>query len=77
MEKLKNQVIKLLSSGEWYSNYQINTLCKSGSADRVMRFIRQKPPTGFKVVSRKKELPETYRRCYEYKLVMCEDEQCE
>ena len=69
MEKLRTQVLELLQN-DWYSNYQINVICKSSSADRIMRFIRKTPPEGFRIAQRKKEMPEGYRKCLEYKLVI-------
>ena len=55
---------------QWLSNYQMQYLCKSSSADRVARFIRQNPPENYHMEQRRKDC-ETY--CLEYKLV--KDEQ--
>ena len=65
--KLRDVVIELLMSG-WYSNFQINMMLKSSSADRIMRFIRKNPPQGYYVDQRKKEMPKEYRSCLEYTL---------
>lgn len=62
---LKKQVIELLQSG-WYSNFQINMIIKSSSADRAMREVRKNPPEGYIIVQRKKEVPEGYGNCLEY-----------
>lgn len=71
MEKLRDKVTELLKN-DWYSAFQINVICKSSSADRVMRFIRENPPENFRIAQRKKEVPDGYYKCFEYKLV-CED----
>lgn len=65
---LREEVLNLLKNG-WYSNFQINVECKSSSADRIMRMIRENPPEGFKIEQRKKEVPEKYNRCLEYTLL--------
>lgn len=66
---LKEKVLNLLKTG-WYSNFQINLECKSSSADREMRRIRENPPTGWIIVQRKKLLPEQgYNNCLEYTLM--------
>lgn len=61
------EVIELLKSG-WFSSFQMNIRLKSSSADRIMRFIRENPPTGYMVEQRKKEMPQGYRSCLEYTL---------
>lgn len=60
------QVEELLKSG-WYSNYQMNMIIRSSSADREMRRIRKNPPRGYYIVSRPKKI-EGYRACLEYHL---------
>lgn len=65
---LKEKVLALLKTG-WYSNFQINLECKSASADRAMRLIRENPPEGWKVAQRKKIVPENYNNCLEYTLL--------
>lgn len=65
--KLRDEVIELLKGG-WYSNFQINMMLKSSSADRTMRFIRENPPQGYYIDQRKKEMPKEYRSCLEYTL---------
>jgi hypothetical protein len=64
---LRNKVIEKLKE-DWYSNFGINVACKSGSADRIMRFIRENPPEGYFIDQRKKEQPKKYNPCLEYKL---------
>lgn len=54
---------------QWTSNYEAQQYLKSSSADRIIRFIRETPPEGYVVVSRNKDVPEGYNRCYEYRLV--------
>ena len=67
---LKDKVTDLLKTG-WYSNFQINMLLKSSSADREMRRIRKNPPSGWIIVQRKKLLPDNgnYNQCLEYTLM--------
>ncbi len=65
---LKQEVLTLLKTG-WYSNFQINMLLKSSSADRAMREIRENPPQGWVVAQRKKIVPENYNKCLEYTLL--------
>ena len=65
---LKQEVLSLLKTG-WYSNFQINMLLKSSSADRAMREIRENPPKGWVVAQRKKIVPENYNKCLEYTLL--------
>ena len=50
----------------WLSNYQMQQICKSSSADRVARFIKNDPPENFHWEQRRKDCP-TY--CLEYRLV--------
>ena len=49
----------------WMSAFEMQLYLKSSSADRLMRFIRKNPPTGFEVIQRKKEV-EGYTTCNEY-----------
>lgn len=53
----------------WLTAFQMQQVLRSSSADRVMRFIRSNPPTGYKIESRQKKI-KGYNTCNEYKLVM-------
>ena len=64
---LKEKVLNLLKTG-WYSNFQINMVLKSSSADREMRRLRENPPEGWVIMQRKKLLPDGYNSCLEYTL---------
>lgn len=64
---LKQRVIDLLKGG-WYSNFQINMILKSSSADRIMRVVRENPPEGFFIEQRKKKQPKEFNPCLEYTL---------
>lgn len=65
---LKEKVLNLLKTG-WYSNFQINMVLKSSSADREMRRLRENPPEGWVVMQRKKLLPDGYNNCLEYTMI--------
>lgn len=69
---LRDEVIQLLKNG-WYSNFQINMIIRSSSADRVMRMIRKNPPSGYCIEQRQKKLVLGYRPCLEYTLKKVED----
>lgn len=64
---LIKDVEELLKMG-WYSNFQINMILRSSSADREMRRLRSNPPEGYVIKQRPKKV-EGYRPCLEYKLV--------
>ena len=51
----------------WLTSFQMQMYLKSSSADRIMRFIRENPPKGYEVISRKKKV-KGYPICNEYKL---------
>lgn len=53
---------------QWLSNYEMQQLVHSSSADRTARTIRENPPEGFVMVQRPKDVPEGYNRCLEFKL---------
>ena len=66
---LKADVEELLKMG-WYSNYQLQMILRSSSADREARRIRKNPPEGYVFKQRpKKILVEGQRKCLEYRLV--------
>lgn len=52
----------------WLTAYQMQQVLRSSSADRIMRFIRENPPAGFKIESRQKKI-KGYNTCNEYKLI--------
>ena len=52
----------------WLSAYQMQQAIQSGSADRIMRFIRENPPEGYSVRQIDKKI-EGYTDCLQYKLV--------
>lgn len=56
----------------WLTAYQMQQVLKSSSADRIMRFIRQNPPVGFKIESRQKKI-KGYNTCNEYHLERIEE----
>lgn len=62
---LRQEVQELLKKG-WYSNFQMQMLIKSSSADREARHLRKHTPEGYVFKQRLKENSE--RRCYEYTL---------
>ena len=65
---IREQVKKLLMTG-WYSNFQINMIIKSSSADREARRIRAQGLEGYEFKQRpKKILMEGQRPCLEYTL---------
>jgi len=61
----RQQLIELLKK-EYLSNFQMQQLLKSSSADREARRLRKNPPQGYVMVQRKKDCPV---KCLEYKLV--------
>lgn len=66
MSKMRDEIINVLKN-EWISNFQAQIRFKSSSADRAIRDIRQNPPIGFEVISRKKKV-EGYNPCLEFHL---------
>ena len=65
MCRLKKKLIENLKE-HWLSNYQMQQLCMSSSADRVARFIRVNPPENYHWEQRRKDC-DTY--CLEFRLV--------
>lgn len=53
----------------WLTAFQMQQLLRSSSADRVMRYIRSNPPTGYKIENRQKKI-KGYNTCNEYRLTM-------
>lgn len=62
---IKKDVEELLKSG-WFSNFQMQQIIMSSSADREARNVRKYPPEGYVFKQRTKQNSE--RRCYEYTL---------
>lgn len=61
----QNKLIELLKQ-EYLSNFQMQQLLKSSSADREARRLRKNPPEGYVMVQQKKDCEV---KCLEYKLV--------
>lgn len=59
----------------WLSNYEMQQICKSSSADRTARTIRENPPKNYEMLQRKKDVPDEYGNCLEYHLVEIVDGQ--
>jgi ribosome biogenesis protein Nip4 len=74
MKKMTQEfkLMKLLKQN-YMSSFQMQMALYSSSADRVMRRIRKNPPIGYKIVQRKKDVPEGYGNCFEYKLEKIDD----
>lgn len=70
-ETLKQGVERLLKQG-WYSNFQVNMILKSASADRELRRLRENLPEGYEMKQRTKKI-EGYNACLEYRLVKKDD----
>ena len=71
---LKKDVEDLLKT-DWYSNYQLQMILRSSSADREARRIRKNPPDGYVFKQRpKKIVMEGQRKCLEYRLVEEEED---
>lgn len=66
---LQREVMEKALKERWLTAYQMQQLLKSSSADRIMRFIRENPPAGYKVESRQKKV-KGYNTCNEYRLTM-------
>lgn len=64
----KKNILTELLKRFWLSAYQMQQAIQSGSADRVMRFIRENPPEGYSVRQMDKKI-EGYDDCLQYKLV--------
>ena len=52
----------------WMSAFEMQQFCKSSSADRTMRTIRENPPQGWVIIQRPRKI-EGYNNCLEFKLV--------
>lgn len=69
-QTMEEQVIELLKRG-WFSNFGMQQILKSSSADRAMRSAKEKGIDGWKFISRvKKNAPV---RCFEYRLIKKDD----
>lgn len=64
----QREVLERALKERWLTAYQMQQILKSSSADRIMRFIRQTPPEGFKIESRRKKI-KGYALCNEYRLI--------
>lgn len=69
----QRQFLEVALKKYWLSNYMIQQLVQSSSADREMRRIRQNPPQDFIIVQRKKKISKEYNNCLEFKLIRIED----
>ena len=65
MRNIREKLTECLKE-QWLSNYQMQYLCKSSSADREARRIRENPPEDYHMEQRRKDC-ET--RCLEFRLV--------
>ena len=65
----KREILEEALKKQWLSNFQMQLLVRSSSADRRAREIRQTPPNGFVMIQRRKELPDGYGYCNEYHLI--------
>lgn len=65
----QREVMEKALKERWLTAYQMQQILRSSSADRIMRFIRETPPAGYKVECRQKKV-KGYNTCNEYKLVM-------
>lgn len=65
----QREVMERALKERWLTAYQMQQVLRSSSADRIMRFIRENPPAGYKVESRQKKV-KGYNTCNEYRLVM-------
>lgn len=66
MATIKQRVEEILKTG-WVSNFQLNMILRTSSADREARRVRKNPPAGYKFVTRKKKI-KGYNPCYEFML---------
>lgn len=66
MATQREQIIEWLKL-KWLSNFQIQQIICSSSADREMRRVRKNPPEGYVMVQRPKKI-EGYNTCLEYHL---------
>lgn len=65
----QREVMEKALKERWLTAYQMQQVLKSSSADRIMRFIRENPPAGYKVESRQKKV-KGYNTCNEYRLTV-------
>lgn len=72
MKETKTQKLTNILKYVWLTAYQMQGYLKSSSADRLMRFIRENPPKGYIMKSRKKKF-DGYAMCNEYKLEKIEN----
>lgn len=66
MATIRKRVEEILKTG-WVSNFQLNMILRTSSADREARRVRENPPAGYKFVTRKKKI-KGYNPCYEFML---------
>lgn len=72
-KQTQEQKLTEVLKNKWMSSYQMQQELKSSSADRVMRRIRKNPPDGYTILQKRKDSPNGYGICLEYKLVKEED----
>lgn len=70
-ESIKDKIIRKLKE-DWCSYFKIIKECKSGSADRMVRYLREHPPVDYILIERWKDKTEKTNRCKEFKLVLAE-----
>ena len=68
----EQKVVELLKKG-WFTNYGMQQVMKSSSADRLFRRARKRGIAGYKVICRVKK--GTPVRCFEYRIVK-EEQAC-
>lgn len=73
-QTIKEYVEERLKAG-WCSNFQLQMMANSSSADREARRLAANPPDGYTMVKRpKKILLEGQHPCFEYRLVKKSEE---
>ena len=55
MATIRQRVEEILKTG-WFSNFQLNMILRTSSADREARRVRENPPAGYKFITRKKKI---------------------
>ena len=51
MATIRQRVEEILKTG-WFSNFQLNMILRTSSADREARRVRENPPAGYKFITR-------------------------
>lgn len=65
----QKEVMERALKERWLTAFQMQQVLRSSSADRIMRFIRENPPAGYKIESRQKKI-KGYPTCNEYRLTV-------